>query len=319
MNITKKNWVTHSLTDSLVKIAKKNKKIVVLDADLSDDLGLNKFSELFPKRFIQNGIAEQDMVSMAGGIALNGLLPVVNSFASFMTARANEQIYNNATEHTKIIYLNLYAGLLPAGAGKSHQSLRDISLLSSIPNFKIYQPLNSFETDQILNHCIFREKNNCAIRLSIGPPPQDIYKIKKKLIFKDGQGHNLSNGKSVLIFAYGQYIINEVLKAEKILKKVNIFPKIINMSSLNKFNTLWLKKVVRNYKYIFSIDDHSEVGGMGDNLLSNLNKNNLIKGKFFYQMGVKDFPECGTSDEVLRFHKLDFKSLSNKIINKIDK
>ena len=319
MNIDKKKWVTFSFTESLIKIAKKNKKIIVLDADLSDDLDLNKFSDLFPKRFIQNGIAEQDMVSMAGGIALNGLLPFVNSFASFMTARANEQIYNNATEQTKIIYLNLYAGLLPAGAGKSHQSLRDISLLSSIPNFKIYQPLNHKEVNEILKHCVLKEKNNCAIRLSIGPPPEEIYKIKKNLTFKDGKGFNLSNGKSVIIFAYGQYIMNEILRAKKILEKKNIFPKIINMSSLNKFNTLWLKKVVRNYKYIFSIDDHSEVGGMGDNLLSNLNKNNLIKGKFFYQMGVKNFPECGTSDEVLRFHKLDFKSLSNKIINKIDK
>ena len=204
--------------------SKKNKKVIVLDADLSDDLGLNKFSDLFPSRFIQNGIAEQDMVSMAGGIAINGLIPVVNSFASFMTARANEQIYNNATEKTKIIYLSLYAGLLPAGAGKSHQSLRDISLLSSIPNFKIYQPLNYIETDKILKHCIYKERENCAIRLSIGPPPSEINKIKKELTFKDGHGFNLTNGKSVLIFSYGQFIINELLKAEKLLnKKKNFF------------------------------------------------------------------------------------------------
>ena len=114
-------------------------------------------------------------------------------------------------------------------------------------------------------------------------------------------------------------LVKESSKAEKILKKRNIFPKIINMSSLNKFNILWLKRIVKNYKYIFSIDDHSKVGGMGDNLLSNLNENNLIKDKFFYKLGVKNFPECGTSDEVLKFHKLDFKSLSNKIINKINK
>ena len=101
--MNKDDWITYSLTKSLIKFAKTNKKIVVLDADLADDLGLYQFAEKFPKRFIQNGIAEQDMVSMAGTLALTGLLPVVNSFASVMTARANEQIYNNATENTKII------------------------------------------------------------------------------------------------------------------------------------------------------------------------------------------------------------------------
>ena len=95
------------------------KKIIALDGDLVLDTGLIEFEKKFPERFIECGIAEQDMVSMAGGLALTGLLPVVNSFASFLTARANEQIYNNATENTKIIYMCLYAGILPAGAGKS--------------------------------------------------------------------------------------------------------------------------------------------------------------------------------------------------------
>ena len=76
--------IAHHFTDQLISISKKNKKIVVLDADLADDINLYKFKENFSKRFIQNGIAEQDMVSMAGGMALNGLLPIVNSFASFL-------------------------------------------------------------------------------------------------------------------------------------------------------------------------------------------------------------------------------------------
>ena len=112
------NWITFAFTEELIKIAKKKSDIVVLDADLSDDVNFKKFANKFPRRFIQNGIAEQDMVSMAGGIAINGLTPIVNSLR-LLTARANEQIYNNATENTKIIYLCLYAGLFPAGAGKS--------------------------------------------------------------------------------------------------------------------------------------------------------------------------------------------------------
>ncbi len=319
MQSDKKNWITNSLTESLIKFSKKNKNIVVLDADLSDDLNLKKFAKIFPNRFIQNGIAEQDMVSMAGGIALQGMLPVVNSFASFLTARANEQIYNNATENTKIIYLNLYAGLLPAGAGKSHQSLRDISLLNSIPNFRIFHPLNYIEVDQVLNHCIFKEKKNCAIRLSIGPPTKRILKLKTKIDFKPGIGQEINKGKKVVIFSYGQYVLNEVLKTVEILKIKKIFPTVINMSSINFFSTKWLKKIVSKHDYIFTIDDHSISGGLGDNILNELHRQKIIKNKNFFKIGIESFPECGTIEEVLKYHKLDSKSLYKTLVTKIKK
>jgi transketolase len=81
MKINKKNWITNSFTKELIKLSRTNKKIILLDADLADDANLYEFKKLYPRRFIQNGIAEQDMVSMAGGISLMGLLPIVNSFA----------------------------------------------------------------------------------------------------------------------------------------------------------------------------------------------------------------------------------------------
>lgn len=311
--MNKDDWITYSLTKSLIKFAKTNKKIVVLDADLADDLGLYQFAQKFPKRFIQNGIAEQDMVSMAGTLALTGLLPVVNSFASFMTARANEQIYNNATENTKIIYLNLYSGLLPAGAGKSHQSLRDISALSSIPNFKIYHPLNFLETYQILKNCIYNEKFSSAIRLNIGPPPKQILKYAKNITFKKGFGYDLIKGKDVLIFCYGQYIINEVIEANFILRRKKIECNITNLSSINFFNMNWLRRKINNFKHILVIDDHNEVGGLADNLISKLAVNKLLNNKNIIKLGVKEFPKCGNTREVLNYHKLDAKSISNKI------
>ena len=126
MQIEKSKWITYSLTDCLVRFAKRNKKFVVLDADLSDDLGLKKFSDLYPKRFVQNGIAEQDMVSMAGGIALNGILPIVNSFASFLTSRANEQIYNNDES------VNVWEQYSNPINGKSYSGGNDLSFLFTL-------------------------------------------------------------------------------------------------------------------------------------------------------------------------------------------
>ena len=309
--------ITFAFTDELINQAKKNKKIVVLDADLSDDINLKKFEKKFPKRFIQNGIAEQDMVSMAGGLALSGLIPVVNSFASFLTARANEQIYNNATENTKIIYISLYSGLIPAGAGKSHQSLRDISLLASLPNISLFQPCNDFETKKILNFCLNKEKNNCSIRLSIGPPPIELKNYTNNISFTKGQGNILTKGNDAIVFAYGQVMLNESLKAYEILKKNKINITVINFSTLNYFNLKWMKKVLNMSKNIFVIDDHNISGGLGDLMNSFIQKNKI--GHFnFHKIGVEKFPACGTTEEVLTFHKLDHISISNFIMRNIN-
>src|SRR6476659_9181463 len=114
------------------------------------------------------------MVSTAAGLARHGLLPLVNSFASFLASRANEQIYNQASEHTKTVYALHYAGLVPAGPGKSHQSVRDISLLGALPDTTIVQPGSPDETREILRWAVTEAEENVAIRLAIGPSPRRI-------------------------------------------------------------------------------------------------------------------------------------------------
>ena len=111
---------------------------------------------------------------MAGGLARMGLIPVVNTFASFLAARANEQIYNNAGEKTKIIYTCHFSGMIPAGPGKSHQSVRDISLFGALPNITIIQPCNGEETKWATEYCVNQAEENCMLRLVIGPSPEKI-------------------------------------------------------------------------------------------------------------------------------------------------
>jgi len=153
-----REYVADAFGQALVEVAAERKDLVVLDADLSADCRLRAFESKYPERFIENGIAEQDMVSMAGGLALQGLLPVVNTFAAFLAARANEQIYNNACEQTRIIYVCHYSGLIPAGPGQSHQSIRDISLFGALPNFVIIQPCNAEETRMAVEYCVNKAK-----------------------------------------------------------------------------------------------------------------------------------------------------------------
>ena len=135
-------YVVDAYGDELVRLGAEREDLVVLDADLASDCRVRGFELAYPDRFVECGIAEQDMVSTAAGLARHGLLPVVNSFASFLASRANEQIYNQASERTKVVYALHYAGLVPAGPGKSHQSVRDISLLGALPGTTVVQPGN---------------------------------------------------------------------------------------------------------------------------------------------------------------------------------
>lgn len=307
-----KEFVTDAYGEALVEIAKKNKKLVVLDGDLSADCKLRKFEKTYPERFIENGIAEQDMVSMAGGLARMGMIPVVNTFASFLAARANEQIYNNAGEKTKIIYTCHFSGMIPAGPGKSHQSVRDISLFGALPNITIIQPCNAEETKWATEYCVSVAEENCMLRLVIGPSPEKI-ELPSNYAFKPGIGAELTDGADAILFGYGPVMLHEALVAADYLKKIKFNLKVVNMPWLNKIDKEWLKKVVNDQKKIFVLEDHSAFGGLGDRLLNWLVEIDEIKNKEFINLGLKEYPECGTPLEVLEYHKLDGKSLAQRI------
>ena len=126
--------------------------------DLLSDCGIEAFKAELPERFIECGIAEQHMVSAAGGMALDGMLPVVHSFACFLSTRANEHIYNNATERTKIIYTATLAGVVPGGPGHSHQSVRDISAIGSVPGLTAIEPCSEREARLAIRWAVEAER-----------------------------------------------------------------------------------------------------------------------------------------------------------------
>ncbi len=139
-----------AFADELVRLAPSHPELRVLDADLEKSCKLTTFAEQFPDQFIEMGIAEQDMVSCAGGLALRGLLPVVNTYASFFR-RAYEQIYVNATEKTKIVYAGHYAGLCYAPDGKTHQCTGDIAMMRAIPGMHVLYPASIEEIPAMLD------------------------------------------------------------------------------------------------------------------------------------------------------------------------
>lgn len=305
-------YVADAYGATLVELARARPEIVVLDADLAADCRVRQFELTYPDRFIECGIAEQDMVSMAGGLARQGLLPVVNSFASFLTSRANEQIYNNATERTKIIYANHYAGLIPAGPGKSHQSLRDIALVNTLPNMIVLQPGTPLETSMVLKYAVDEARENCLIRLTIGPCPRHI-ELPAGYRLSCGQGVSLSKGDDGLLFAYGPVMLNEALTAAEELKARGFDLQVVNMPWLNRVDQGWLEQIVKPHRKLFVLEDHCTVGGLADFLLPVLHGMGLLDGRTLQKFGVDGYPACGTPLEALRYHRLDGSSLAERI------
>jgi transketolase len=295
-------YVAEAYGQALLELAERHPQLVVLDADLASDCRIRPFELAHPERFHQCGIAEQDMVSVAAGMARHGLLPVVNSFAAFLAARANEQIYNQASERSKVVYALHYAGLIPAGPGKSHQSVRDVSLLAALPNMVVVQPANAAETRALLEWAVEEAPENVAIRLAIGPSPR---KLELPAVeAAPGRGVVLCEGTDALLFAYGPVMLHEALSAaESLAGRVQV----VNMPWLNRVDAAWLAELVEPFEEIFVVEDHAPVGALGDSL------RRALDGRALTVFGVEGWPACGTPLEALRFHGLDGSSLADRI------
>lgn len=302
-------------SQALIEQSDRNFNLVVLDADLVLDCGLIPFEEKFPERFFECGIAEQDMVSQAGGMALKGLLPVVHSFACFLSTRPNEQIYNNATEKTKIIYVGSLAGLLPGGPGHSHQSVRDISALGAIPNLIAIEPSCAAEVSLALDYCVNRTSSSSYLRL-VSIPCQIPYQLPAGYQLELGKGVTLTEGEDAILFSYGPVLLPQAYYAAKLLKEnYNLTLKVVNLPWLNFIDLDWLGQIMQGYRKVFTLDNHYIIGGQGDRIACALSELGLSEKVQVKKFGVLDIPKCGQNDEVLLAHRLDAQSLAADIAN----
>ena len=315
-NIVKNNNVQQSLlssySNSIVNEAEKNKKIIALDGDLILDTGLIEFEKKYPERFIECGIAEQDMVSQAGTLAKEGFIPIVHSFSSFLTARPNEQIYNNSTEETKVIYSGFLAGLLPSGPGHSHQAVRDIASMSGMHNLEMIQPNSEKQVEKLLKYSLDSPNNIylrfCSIPFELPDNFDELSEIKK------GYGNTISNGKDICILTYSPTMLSEAIKSKELLLKNNIDPKLISIPWLNTFDNNWIVNELNNF-HLIVIEDHYIEGGFAEKIalaISRLDLNIKID-----VLGVTEVPKSGTNQEILDYHGLSSKKISEKIMELI--
>ena len=300
-----------AFSDYLVELGEKHENLVVFDADLAESCGLRKFQEAFPDRFIEVGIAEQDMVSTAGGFALAGKLPIVNTYTAFLTSRANEQIFNNVSEGSKIIYVGHLAGILPAKPGKSHQGIRDISLLKAIPNMIMCQPCNALELRKLLKFLFFETSQSSYLRLEHFAPRRDV-RLPKDYKVRLGKGAVLARGNDAAIIGYGPLLLSEALLAREELKKEGIEVKVINMPWLNNIDERWLVDSIGDAKTIICLENHAVVGGQSEEVMRIMSSRE--GGTFkFYTLGIEGFGLSGDGAEILSHYGIDWLNIAKKI------
>jgi transketolase len=295
--------------EALAAAAELDERVVALDADLVLDTGLVPFRERHPERFFECGIAEQDMVSQAGAMALSGLVPVVHSFACFLSTRPNEQIYNNASERTKVVYVGSLAGLVPGGPGHSHQSVRDISALGAMPGMALIEPMSEREAELAIGWALSEAEGPVYIRL-VSVPWELPFEPPAPERLEPGRGTLLREGSDGVLVAAGPVMTTQAwLAAERLAKSGASFA-VVGLPWLRHVDGAWLAGLADGAPVVV-VDNHYVDGGQGDAVLAALA--GAREELPVLKLGVESVPVCGTNDEVLRAHRLDGASLAERI------
>jgi len=298
----------NAFSEEINKIAKENKKIVILSGDIGNRL-FDKFRKNFPQRFYNCGIAESCMTGVAAGIAHLNLLPITYTIATFNSARCFEQIkLDICYPNLSVIIVGTGAGLSYASLGSTHHSLDDIALLRTIPNLKILCPSDPNEVKKLLNEAL---KLGGPVYLRLGKKNEHIIKSRKKI----GKSDIIINGKINAIISVGNMLKTAIDTSKKLkIKKIN--SAVIDLRYIKPLDNRVLKKIFKEYKKIFVLEEHFISGGVGSSIMEWAKKNKLNPDKVIL---------CGAEDNFIHAAGNQFwardkagisiKKLVKKIIN----
>ncbi len=283
---------------TLAALGKENPNIVVLDADLSGSTQTKFFAKEFPDRFFNMGIAEQNMLGVAAGLARAGKIPFASSFAMFAVGRAWEQL-RNAIGHN---YVNVkvcatHAGLTVGEDGGSHQIIEDIAITRAIPHMTVIVPADATEAEKVIR----------AVAEFEGPVYVRLARAKTEILFDDnykfeiGKGNLLKEGNDVTIVSCG-VMVERALKAAELLKEKGVDAEVINMASVKPIDADMIARSAKKTGKVVTAEEHNIHGGLGDAVAAVLGEHAPCPLK---RVGVQDeFGQSGTGDELLEYYGL---------------
>lgn len=298
---------------ALLELGNENEDIVVLDADLSKSTKTADFAKVHSDRFINVGIAEQNLLGISAGLARYGKIPFASTFAVFATGRAFEIIRNSICyPKANVKIAATHAGITVGEDGGSHQSIEDIALMNSLPNMTVLVPADSKETEEIIKYAA-QHKGPVYIRLG-RLNSDDIFGDDYK--FEFGKGVTINEGKTCTIIATGLMTSIAKIAVEK-LREENIDVRLIHMPTIKPIDREIIEKAARETSFILTCEEHSVIGGLGQIVAGVTSETYPAK---VVKLGMNDtFGESGTPQELLEKYGLTWENVVKIIKENISK
>ena len=294
---------------ALKELGKENGKIVVLDADLSGATKTIEFAKEYPDRFFDMGIAEQNMIATAAGLATCGKIPYASTFAVFAAGRAYDQIRNS------VCYPNLnvkicatHSGVTVGEDGATHQMLEDIGMMRTLPNMTVISTSDDKQTRWAVKE-ISKIQGPVYLRLS-RPKTPIIY--DESQTFEIGKAVQIGDGTDATIFATG-VTVAEAIKAKEELEKENVFVRVIDIHTIKPIDKDMILKCAKETKKLISVEDHSVTGGLGSAISEVLTDNYPCKLK---RLGINNtFGKSGSVEELMKYFQIDCSAIKKSVLD----
>lgn len=304
---SKTNSIRKAFGKTLAEIGELNEKIVVMDADLACSTQTKIFADKFPDRFFDCGIAEQNMLATAAGLASEGKIPFVASFAVFVTGRTYDQIRNGICyPNFNVKIVGTHGGVTVGEDGATHQALEDISLMRGLPHMTVIVPADCKECQEAIKYAALHE-GPTYIRIPRSNVP-DIFdgnysfNVQKAVVVEEGTDAS--------IFTNGETLAEVLLAAEE-LKKDNISLEVINVPVVKPLDFQTVIESVKKTKLAITVENHSIIGGLGSAICETLADKLPSK---VYRFGIHDeFGQSGKAEELIEYYGLDSKTLAKRI------
>lgn len=267
----------------MTKLAQERDDICLLTGDIGNKM-FDRYKGVAAERFLNCGIAEANMMSMAAGMALSGLRPVIYTITPFTTTRCLEQIRTGVAYHeAPVIIIGTGSGLSYSELGTTHHSLEDIAILRSIPNIEICAPCDAIELKEQLTSALERGKPTYMRIGKKGEP--DIFKGTECLGI--GKANQIKEGRDILLLSIGP-IITEVLKASELLEQEGINIGIVNLGSLKPLDNDLLIEMMDKYETWVTVEEHYKIGGAGSTIIEWLSEKDKRKRINISRIGIED-------------------------------
>lgn len=312
-----KTAMRNTYGDTLARLGKKHTDIVVLDGDLAKSTQTGRFGKVFPERFFDMGVAEQDLMGTAAGLAAAGMNPFASTFAMFGSGRPWEQIRNS------ICYPNLpvkivvtHAGISVGPDGPTHQACEDIAIMRALPNMKVVAPADSVETEKLIEYLAEYFESPVYVRLARMNTPVVFGNDYK---FEFGRGYVMKEGKDVTVISTGVMLF-QALSAHEMLAKEGISAEIIHMPCVKPIDAELIIKSVSKTGCAMTIEEHTVIGGLGSAVSEVLTDSAPAPLK---RLGIADiFAESGEPEDLFEKYGISENSIykgAKEFLSKIKK